>query len=234
MKEAIVLAGGLGTRLRSEIGAYPKPMAEVAGKPFLSYILDYLTHFEYDHIILAVGYKYEIIQDYFGSQYKNASLTYSIEEERLGTGGAIRLALELCSTEEILVCNGDSFADIDLNDFNAKTANSSFECTLALNSMNNIDRYGLVEIDETNCITKFKEKSFQEKALINSGIYRLKKSLFIDKTPEGNFSMENDYFEKYYGDKILGGFSYEAFFRDIGIPKDFNLAQNEFKQFTYQ
>lgn len=233
MKEAIVLAGGLGTRLRSEIGEYPKPMAEVAGKPFLTYILDYLVHYNYDHIVLAVGYKYEIIENHFGGEYKGSKLTYSIEKERLGTGGAIRLALNECATENILVCNGDSFIDVDLKEFENQVLQSDFECSLALNQMSNIDRYGLVEIDN-NRITSFKEKSFQKEALINSGVYLLNKDHFINKTPKGNFSMETEYFEKYYESGILGGFTFSAFFRDIGIPEDFNLAQHEFERFKYQ
>jgi D-glycero-alpha-D-manno-heptose 1-phosphate guanylyltransferase len=100
--------------------------------------------------------------------------------------------------------------------------------------MYEIDRYGLVMIDKNHKIESFQEKTYRDEALINSGLYYLNKSAFNDKTPEGNFSMETDYFEKYFSKGILGGFPYEAFFRDIGIPEDFNLAQDEFRQFKYQ
>ena len=113
--EAIILAGGLGTRLRSVVSDVPKPMAPVDGEPFLNYILDELNYYNFNHVILCVGYKKEVIMDYYKDSYKNMKISYSIEEESLGTGGAIKKAMSLALDDMVFVLNGDTIFKVDFN-----------------------------------------------------------------------------------------------------------------------
>jgi len=117
VKEAIVLAGGLGTRLRNVIKDVPKPMAEICGKPFLSYIIDFLIRYEIKRVILSVGYKWEVIKQFFGERYRNLDLVYAIEYEPLGTGGAIKNSLKYVQDTEVFILNGDTLFNIDLSTF---------------------------------------------------------------------------------------------------------------------
>ena len=116
-KETIILAGGFGTRLQGVVKDLPKPMAPVNGRPFLTYILDYLIDYEYQRAVLSVGYLHEKIVDYFGKKYKTLEIDYAVEEEPLGTGGGILLAMSKCTTENVLVINGDTMFKVDLTAF---------------------------------------------------------------------------------------------------------------------
>jgi len=115
IKEAIILAGGMGTRLQSVITEIPKPMAPVGERPFLSIILDSLSDQGIEHIILSVGYKHEVIYTYFGNSYKDIKIDYAIENEALGTGGAVSLAMNYLNDEAFIMMNGDTLFDVDLN-----------------------------------------------------------------------------------------------------------------------
>ncbi|MFX0195930.1 MAG: sugar phosphate nucleotidyltransferase, partial [Candidatus Hodarchaeota archaeon] len=109
VKETIILAGGSGTRLQKVVQDVPKPMADINGSPFLEYLLCYLNKQEIKKVILSVGYKYRVIQDYFGTEYKDLVLEYSIEKEPLGTGGGIKKALNLVKSDDVYIINGDTF-----------------------------------------------------------------------------------------------------------------------------
>ena len=112
--EAIVLAGGLGTRLKSVVSNVPKPMAPIGDKPFLEYILKYLKKNGITRAILSVGYKSEIIEEYFGNNFEGIDLVYSVEKEPLGTGGAIKKAMSKVKSNQVYIINGDTFFDINL------------------------------------------------------------------------------------------------------------------------
>ena len=238
IKEAIILAGGFGTRLQSVVSDVPKPMAPVNNEPFLNYLLSYLSHYGIKKVIVSTGYLEEKIREYYeakNNSWKNITLTYSHEKTPLGTGGAIRQAIEQCEGEYVLAVNGDSFFDVDLNDLFEKHTKYSAQHTLALRQVPNASRYGAVETTD-NRIIKFKEKEEGQKpGTINGGIYILKKEDFIKTTEaEINFSIERDFFEKQLTQQHIYGFEYTGQFIDIGTPEDFTRAQDEFKHFTYR
>lgn len=235
LKSAVILAGGLGTRLQSVVKDLPKPMAPVAGKPFLNYQLRYLQHHGIQQIYLSVGYLAESITEHFGQQFEGMELHYVHEKTALGTGGGIRLALEKCKEEEVLAVNGDSYFGANLNRFYDLHRKSKAQHSIALRSVENASRYGAIECDTENRIVSFKEKnSAQMPGLINGGIYILNKELFLKQTPGATaFSIEKDYFETKLNETCIYGFVFEAYFIDIGVPEDYLKAQNDFKGFTY-
>jgi D-glycero-alpha-D-manno-heptose 1-phosphate guanylyltransferase len=234
LKEAIILAGGFGTRLQAVVADRPKPMAMVAGKPFLHYILQYLKHYNISKIVLSIGYKAEMIQDYFGDQYNGISIDYALEKQAMGTGGGIRLALEKCKDKEILVLNGDSFFNINLYDFYSFYKSQYGDVSVAVREIENAARYGTIEMAEDGKIIAFKEKNGLTKpGLINAGIYIIKRDLFLMNTyPNKNFSIEKDFFENNVGIFNLSGFLKKGYFIDIGIPEDYAKAQKDFKEFN--
>jgi D-glycero-alpha-D-manno-heptose 1-phosphate guanylyltransferase len=227
---AIVLAGGLGTRLRSVINDLPKPMAPVNEKPFLEYILDWLNDQNFSHCILSVGFRNEFIQDYFKKKYKNLSLEYSIENEPLGTGGGIQKACLLSKENETLIVNGDTYFNIDCKNFYKKHQWANADISIALKPMKHIERYGTVEINAVNRILHFKEKQKLKEGLINGGIYFLKIKKLLDlKLPE-KFSFEKSFLETNAISNQIFGFPFEKYFIDIGIPEDYARAQYELPQ----
>jgi len=231
IKEAVILAGGLGTRLKSVIKDIPKPMAEVCGKPFLCYILDFTIKNGIEKVILSVGYKWKVIKNFFGSQYKNLKLEYAVENTLLGTGGGLKNALKYVNEEEVFVLNGDTFFDIDLNLFYNLHKSKNSKLSIALKKMENTERYGAVEINENNRIVSFLEKGKRVRGFINGGIYLLNKNFFNALSPEGNFSLEKDFLEKFYKDHEFYGFPFDGFFIDIGVPEDYERAGKEFERF---
>jgi D-glycero-alpha-D-manno-heptose 1-phosphate guanylyltransferase len=225
-RTAIVLAGGLGTRLQHVVGNLPKPMAPVAGKPFLQYVLDYLGREDVNEIILAVGYLRESIINYFGNAYNGLSLKYSVEEEPLGTGGAIFHAGSQVESDSVFIVNGDTYFDVNLRGLYQFHSEKNAEITIALKRMERFDRYGTVEIDNTGCITGFKEKKYLEEGLINGGIYCLNRSVFSASLPQ-KFSFETEILEKGVERGSMFGLESEGYFIDIGIPSDYDKAQTE-------
>ncbi|EAK0071238.1 D-glycero-D-manno-heptose 1-phosphate guanosyltransferase [Campylobacter coli] len=213
--QAIILCGGLGTRLKSVIKDIPKPMAPINDKPFLEFIFEYLKKQGITEIILSVSYKYELIQEYFKDEFHGMKIHYNIEKELLGTGGAIKDALKLVKNEAYVV-NGDTFFDIDLKKL---VLNSSKIC-IALKQMQNFDRYGTVNVDEQGIVTSFEEKVFKKQGLINGGIYLLKKDIFDEFSLEKKFSFEEFLQENYKLLKIQTQI-FDDYFIDIGIPEDY-------------
>ncbi len=227
IREAIILSGGLGTRLRGVVDDIPKPMAPVAGKPFLEHLLDELSNYGFEHIVLAVGYKHEVIQDYFGNSYKDIKLSYSIEKELLGTGGAILQASNFLHSEETFVINGDTFFKVDYAQMEEKAKFLKSDLCIALKPMKNFDRYGSVKLKEKRVIG-FKEKQKLSEGLINGGIYWLKKTLLNTYHSEIRFSFETDLMPKELTSKNITGFVSDAYFIDIGIPEDYKMANAYF------
>src|ERR1041385_3540817 len=158
IKEAIILAGGLGTRLRSVVNDLPKSMAPVNGKPFLHYLFLWLKKYEINRAVLSVGYLSEKVEEYFGEEYLGIKITYAKEESALGTGGGIRLAMEKCSGAHVLVLNGDTFFDVDLEKLSEVHLGGSSDATLALRKVEDGSRYGTIQLDG-NRIKAFREKS---------------------------------------------------------------------------
>jgi D-glycero-alpha-D-manno-heptose 1-phosphate guanylyltransferase len=229
INQAIILAGGLGTRLRSAVPDLPKCMAPVAGKPFLEHVIDYFLLQGINEFIFAVGYKSELIIDFVKSNYPTLIVDFSIEEDLLGTGGAIRLAAGNARHKDVLVLNGDTIFKIDvraLSDFHEST---SADCTIVLKPMTNFERYGVVEISTESKISSFKEKQFYETGLISGGVYALNVECFLDEPLPEKFSFEKDYLEALYRQKNMFGIVQDKYFIDIGIPTDYQQAQTDFK-----
>lgn len=226
--EAIILAGGLGTRLREVVKDVPKPMAPVNSKPFLQYLLDYLKKNQITKVILAVGYKWEVIKDYFGDEYAGMQLEYSIEQEQLGTGGAIKQALKQCEMEHVLIVNGDTYFDINLKSMYIQHIGKKAELTIAIKEMKQFERYGTIRCDGDR-ITQFEEKKFNEIGYINGGIYICKKEL-LSKIKEIKFSFEKDVMEKYVRNYYFSVFESKGYFMDIGVPEDYMKFEKDMKQ----
>lgn len=228
IKEAIILAGGLGTRLRETVPDLPKSMAPVAGKPFLSYVLSYFANQGIERFILSLGYKHEIIENYIATEFGNIQYAFSIEEHPLGTGGAIKLACTQVSEETALVLNGDTFFRIDLNKLVPFHHLCAADCTLSLKPMKKFDRYGVVSLHDDLSIKSFSEKNYYEEGLINGGVYALNVRKFQSENLPEVFSFERDYLEAFYKQRKMYGVIQDKYFIDIGIPEDYERAQIEF------
>lgn len=224
--EAIVLAGGLGTRLRSEISDLPKPMAPINNKPFLEYVLKYLRNNNIERVILSVGYKWEIIQKYFGNNFEGMEVVYSVEDEPLGTGGAIKKALSYSDEELLFVVNGDTYFNVDIFQLLSAAKEKDADLTMSLKFLEDFDRYGSVETGENEEVVKFTEKSYRKSGNINGGIYVMKKSLLDDVALGAKFSFE-EFMHKNINKLKIFGFISSDYFIDIGIPEDYLRAQSE-------
>lgn len=228
--DAIILAGGLGTRLRSVISDIPKCMAPVAGKPFLSYLLDYLSKYKVERVILSVGYLREVIFKWIEENGKNFpfEIVYAVEEEPLGTGGGIRLSMLKATSDNVVILNGDTFFDVDLNDLQTAHQNAHRPISLALKPMRNFDRYGRVELDEADSeIIAFKEKEFCQEGLINGGIYVMDRDSNVFENLPLKFSFETEVLQPQCLKHNLSGFVNSGYFIDIGIPADYQRVQTE-------
>jgi D-glycero-alpha-D-manno-heptose 1-phosphate guanylyltransferase len=226
--DVIILAGGFGTRLQSVVKDVPKPMAPVADIPFLEWLINYLSKFSPNKIILSTGYKHEIIEAHFRKNFKNIPIVYSIEIDPLGTGGAIKKAFNLVSTENCLVLNGDTFLQIDHPNFLNFHIKSEALFTMALKPMKNPARYGTVET-EGETIKKFHEKNPDlAEGLINTGVYLMKKEILKHFPEQEKFSFETDFMELKTGEIEMKSYITDDYFIDIGIPEDYKKANDEF------
>jgi D-glycero-alpha-D-manno-heptose 1-phosphate guanylyltransferase len=226
--DVIILAGGLGTRLASVVSDVPKPMALVAGKPFLDHILCKLPLHNISQIILAVGYKYEKIEAYYGNTYHNIPIVYSVENEPLSTGGGVALALDKMRSETGIILNGDTFFDVNYEELIEVHKSSLSPITLSLKQMENPDRYGTVLV-ETHKIVRFQEKELGQKTgLINGGVYAIHKKLKEMMPHLDKFSFETEVLEANVAAGLLAGYISSGLFIDIGIPEDYERAQTIF------
>lgn len=228
--DAIILAGGLGTRLRSVVRDIPKCMAPVAEKPFLEYLLSFLTKYEIERVILSVGHLREVIFEWIkdnGGKYP-FEIVFAVEEEPLGTGGGIRLALQKAKSDYVVILNGDTFFDVDLDDLLTAHQKACRPISLALKPMRNFDRYGRVELsDKDDEIAAFKEKEFCESGLINGGIYMIDRDSDIFENLPQKFSFETEVLQPQCLKHHLSGFVNDGYFIDIGIPSDYQRVQTE-------
>jgi D-glycero-alpha-D-manno-heptose 1-phosphate guanylyltransferase len=210
--EAIVLAGGFGTRLKEVVKEVPKPMATINAKPFLYYLLKFLKQNGIQKVILSVGYKADVIQEYFSESFDGMTIMYSHEDTPLGTGGGIKKATSCLEGEYFFATNGDTFFDINLQELGRFTKNNHHcDIALALKLMTNFDRYGTVSIDNLNKIVSFEEKKQVESGLINGGVYCLKKQVFSNITDE-RFSFEKDVLEKTISKSSIFGMPSDKYF----------------------
>ena len=219
--QAVILAGGFGTRLKNVISDIPKPMAPIRNIPFLSYILNQLNKQGFTKVVLAVGYLHEKIESFYGNKFKNIDLVYSIEDEPLGTGGCVKKAFDLLDDDYIYVINGDTMFDINFKDIKHPT-NALIVCKY----MKNTSRYGRIMYQD-GIITQFLEKGFEGEGYINGGIYLFKRDIFNRFSLPDKFSMEKDFFEKHLRELKVSVHLSDRYFIDIGIPEDYERAQVE-------
>ena len=228
--EVIILSGGQGTRLRSVVQDIPKCLAPVAGRPFLGYMLDYLSAYPVDHVVFSVGYLKEQVMSYVQAHSWPFSYDFAVEDTPLGTGGGIRLALEKCHGERVFVFNGDTFFPLPLD-----AVPFAGPVTVALKPMKAFSRYGAVtvipsgrsESRVSHTITAFREKAYCEEGLINAGVYAINRTkLHLEALP-ARFSFEKDVLEPMAAARELQGWPVESYFIDIGIPEDYDKAQWE-------
>jgi D-glycero-alpha-D-manno-heptose 1-phosphate guanylyltransferase len=223
-KEAIVLAGGYGTRLQTVLPGIPKCMAPVNGKPFLTYLLDYLISQEINKVVLSVAYRNDQIINYFGEKYLSLTIKYAIETEPLGTGGAVKLSFKQCLQDQVYILNGDTFFIPNLQEMEKLHFQSKADITIAVKHVPESSRYGSVQADDNGRITDFNEKEpILQSGWINGGIYLITRSV-MDNFPEHKFSLENDVFKVFCSRFKMQAFQTDAAFLDIGIPEDYAKA----------
>jgi len=229
IEECIILAGGLGTRLQPVVHDLPKPMAPVNNKPFLEYLLFFLKNYNCRHCVLSVGYKHDIIMEYFGNRYFGMDLDYAIENEPLGTGGGIKNGLRFISQNDFILLNGDSFFNVDLAALSDFHFHKQSAITLSVKEMKQTARYGTLDM-ENDRVVRFNEKQQVEKAFINGGVYAVSKKVFNDETLGNKFSFEKDILEKKISEIPIYALLFDGYFIDIGIPTDYQRAQTELAQ----
>lgn len=222
--QAIILAGGLGTRLRSVVPDLPKPMAPVAGRPFLAHVLDALTEAGFEAAVLAVGYRYEAIREHFGGAYRGLVLRYSVEASPLGTGGAIRLALDQAGADPVFVLNGDTWLDLDYRAMLAAHRAADARLSVAACEVPDVARYGRLEV-ESDRIVGFREKGESGPGLINAGTYLISAEL-IRRIPTGRpHSFEQELLMPLVSEIRPLAYVTRGLFIDIGVPEDYARAQ---------
>ena len=227
--EAVILAGGFGTRLSHVVSDVPKPMAPVYGKPFLTYLLDRLIDAGMYRVILATGYKHACIESYFGASYRGAEIIYSQETTPLFTGGAIRQAADYVTGDDFVVLNGDTLFDIDFRKLYDFHVQHHANLSIALRQVNDTSRYGSVTCSNNNIIA-FNEKAESVGAGdINGGIYAINRDWLIRQNLPTKFSFEKELMQPMAGDPSFYGLRFTDYFIDIGVPEDYYRAQEEFK-----
>jgi D-glycero-alpha-D-manno-heptose 1-phosphate guanylyltransferase len=224
--KAVVLAGGLGTRLRKRVPELPKPMAPVGGRPFISYSLDRLVSGGVQSIILAVGYRAESIEAHFGNTYRGAALRYSVETEPLGTGGAIVHALRDEETAPVIILNGDTFLNIDFGALVHWYKQTESRLAMVLRTVKDVARFGSVIVSGGQ-VVGFSEKGNTGAGLVNAGVYILRSDIFRAFSLPKRFSFEVDILQGHCDELKPRAYVTDSYFIDIGTPKDYERAKRE-------
>jgi len=228
---AAVLAGGFGTRLRPVVADRPKVVATVRGRPFLSYLLDQIADAGIRDVVICSGYRGEAIPDIFGSKFRDMELHYSRELQPLGTAGALRQAVPFFDSDIVLVLNGDSYCDVELEKFEQWHRARRAAASIVLSEVEDSSRFGSVRLAADGQILGFAEKGNQGKGWINAGIYLLPVE-WISNLPEGvPISLERDCFPKWIG-RSFSGFAQGGRFLDIGTPESYRDADTFFAKWA--
>lgn len=227
--EAIILAGGFGTRLKEMVKEIPKPMAPIGDRPFLEYLLEYLAGFGITHVVLSVGYKWEAIREYFGDRYKSVKLSYAVEKEPLGTGGGIRAAMGHLEGLHTFILNGDTFFQAELGNLAEFYFAHRADLSMTVKRMQDFSRYGTVELDVCK-VKGFAEKRPVRSGYINGGVYITSKHLFDPFNLPEKFSFEEDLLTRHLDDLKICAMNSSGYFIDIGVPEDYERAAMELPQ----
>ncbi len=231
---AAILAGGLGTRLRSEVSDCPKVLAQVCGRPFLFHLLDWLGDTGVSDVVLCTGYRREQVRETVGDMYRKMRVRYSEEVEPMGTGGALRNALPLFSSSTVLVANGDSFPRVDLSSFLDWHVRRRSQASLVLARVRDASRFGRVDTDAAGRILRFAEKDGRHATgWINAGVYLFSRERIASVSEGRTCSLEKQIFPGWieqgiYAMKTDGGFI------DIGTPESYREAGAFFSAGTYK
>ena len=225
-REAMILAGGLGSRLRAVVADRPKPMADVAGRPFITFLLDHLLQYGFRRAILCVGYMGEYVPPVLGDRYGTMELIYSFERTALGTGGALRNAASLVRADDVLAMNGDSFCDVDLHALSRTHHKYRAVATIAVLQRSNRRQSGAVTLDPSGRVIAFESRpAVPTPGLINAGIYVLRRNVLDLMPPDRNVSLEEEIFPALAARRVLFGWQVEGRFIDIGTPESYDAAQ---------
>lgn len=222
--EAVVLAGGFGTRLKQVVLNLPKPMAPIAGRPFLEILLSMLARKGFTRVVLSLGFMSEKIISHFGDNYLDMDLIYEVEDFPLGTGGAIRAALKNCFADHVFIFNGDTYLDLEVDELEL-IWQSNHNPLIVVREVSDTSRFGRVNLDSGR-VADFLEKGIPGPGLINAGCYVLPKNVLDEFPLDQAFSIETDFFIKYLQLIRFDGFVTKGQFIDIGVPEDYFLAQN--------
>lgn len=225
-REAIILAGGFGTRLKSVVHDLPKPMAPIGEKPFLEYLMQYLKSFNIQHVVLSVGYNWETIAEYFKDNFAGLRITYAVEKEALGTGGGIRLAMEKLEGDHAFILNGDTFFNVNLRDLAEFYFAHQADLCITVKSKKDFYRYGTVKLNVCKVIG-FEEKKPVKSGIINAGVYISNKHVFEPFDFPPKFSFETDFMEKHLDKLKIFAMRCPEYFIDIGVPLDYEKAKKE-------
>jgi len=227
---AAILAGGLGTRLRPAVADRPKVMASVAGRPFVTYLLDQLIEAGIRRVVLCTGYLAESIRYELGTLYRGLEIVYSVEDVPLGTGGALRQALNYMEGETLLVLNGDSYCQCSMSEFVSAQAASFASAGMVLAHVDDTSRFGGVQVNDASLVESFVEKNTQAgSGWINAGIYLLPASCVCDIPPGQAVSLEQEVIPRLLRSGIYG-YRCSGLFIDIGIPEEYQRAQSVFSE----
>ncbi len=222
---AILLAGGMGTRLRSVVQDVPKPMAPVAGRPFLSHLMDYLQGQGITEVILSVGYLGQSIIDFYGNLYGDIAIRYAVEREPLGTGGGLRNALEQVDAFPVFALNADTLVHLDYRKMQGAAERSRTSLTMALRPVPDTDRYGTAIVEDDR-VVGFAAGGPSQSGLINAGVYLFWENILKNGLPP-QFSFEKDFLEPRACQLRPLAFVADGYFIDIGVPDDYARAQME-------
>lgn len=225
MMEAVVLAGGLGRRLQHVVPDVPKPMAPVAGRPFLEILLTQLSNQGCVRVVLSLGHKAECVTAHFGRTFSGMELAYEIEHAPLGTGGALRKALDRCRSDHVFVFNGDTYLDLEMDEVEAQWQRSRAPIIVA-KEVADTARYGRLEADAGR-VVGFAEKGISGRGLINAGTYVVPRALAREFPAIDAFSLEHDFLAQAVRRSVFELFVSRGHFIDIGIPADYERAQVE-------
>ncbi|MDO8412742.1 MAG: nucleotidyltransferase family protein [Gallionellaceae bacterium] len=226
--EAIILAGGFGTRLRALVPDVPKPMAPIGGRPFLEILLTSLAHKGFSRVVLSLCFMAEKVTTYFGDEFAGMQLAYVIEDQPLGTGGAIRLAMGSCRSDHIYVFNGDTYLDLEVAAVEKQWQHHQLPLIVG-REVPDTTRYGRLAVTDGK-VCGFAEKGMAGAGLINAGCYILNAGQ-LDKFPLNTaFSLEADYLTQAVQRLPFELFVTQGKFIDIGVPEDYQRAQIELAQ----
>ena len=227
MPSAVILAGGLGTRLRSAVPDLPKPMAPISGRPFLECLLNYWISQGVSRFVLAVGYRHEAIVQYFGPRYKGVEIEYAVEEGPLGTGGGFLAAAEKVGRREpFVLLNGDTYFEVDWNVLHAYALDHDADWCLSLFRTSEKGRYMGIEVSPEGRITSLKSGMERGSRLANGGVYWVHPRVLSRAPSLGEkLSLEDDLFpDAFAAGRRLFGIEFTGTFLDIGVPEDYHRA----------